>query len=114
VSRTRVLLVREFILLKGRIVNLPAKPHSEPFREHHEQDNTRNRALVHIYFLFIFIPSPSVTSKFHANCKHNFISRNYANQIRVMQCLFALVSTSAPNRGETPEFGIFVETEKYD
>jgi hypothetical protein len=82
VSRTRVLLVREFILLKDRIVNLPAQPEFISLREHHRANNIRNRALVHIYFLFIFIPSPSVTSKFHANCKHNFISRNYANQIR--------------------------------
>jgi hypothetical protein len=59
--------VREFILLKDQIVKLSANPHSTAFREHHKQDNIIFRSLVHIYFLFIFSLSPSVTSKNHAS-----------------------------------------------
>jgi hypothetical protein len=66
-------------------------------------------------FLFIFHAMPS---KNHASRKHAIVdthaSKTRANQNQAMRCHFEPVSTTLPNRGKTPQIGIFVETRKSD
>jgi hypothetical protein len=103
--------VRKFFLLKDRIVNLPAQLEFISLREHHGINNTISRQSVNKIFSFIFwhCQAGSIPT-----CKHNFISRNHANQNQAIQCLFAPFSTSVRKRGKTPKIGIIIENRKYD
>jgi hypothetical protein len=57
---------RKVFLIKEHFVKLPAQPHSEPLREHHERDNIRTSHAVKRFLFIYFQPHKTGQSRNHA------------------------------------------------